>query len=80
MSCSLSKALISAAAGASSGSVLTWMIMDNEARNAGRRLAEQQAAIPAPVTSTASQTKLFFGLAAAGCAAAHIIRRLAERR
>lgn len=69
------KALASVA-GMASGSVMTWMVMDNQAINVKRHLPAQ----PTPPTApTVAEKKAFFGITIATTAGLALIRALGER-
>ncbi len=72
------KALASVA-GMASGSVMTWMVMDNKVINDKRRL-HMLTTQPTPATQpTLAEKKAFFGIAAATTAGLALIRLLGER-
>jgi hypothetical protein len=70
------KALASIA-GMASGSVMTWMIMDNQAINAKRHLPQMLST--EPTEPTLAEKKAFFGITAATTVGLMIIRSLGER-
>lgn len=73
------KALASVA-GMASGSVMTWMVMDNKVINEKRRLETLQTTLPTmPTEPTMADKKLFFGVATVTTAGLALIRLLGER-
>ena len=72
------KALASIA-GMASGSVMTWMAMDNQAINAKRRLTMLPTLPIQPTEPTLAEKKAFFGITAATTVGLMLIRALGER-
>ena len=73
------KALASVAGGAS-GSVITWMIMDNQAINDKRPQLIAPPTLPTlPTQPTLAEKKAFFGIAAAMTVGLKLIQHLGER-